>query len=154
MYIFTGKYSATLDGKGRLVLPSAIKKELGDDAEKSFVVEMDRTDKCLNIFPEESWNEKIIQLRMKHNNTDKPQIEKALSRFFAEVFTLNMAENGRMNIPDEMLVFAGIKREAIFVGQGKIIRLWDPDRYKASQIDDDTYEAYYKELLGGLANNF
>ena len=40
-----------------------------------------------------------------------------LSRYYEEIVTVTMAENGRLNIPDEMLQYAGITKEAIFTSE-------------------------------------
>ena len=65
-----------------------------------------------------------------------------------------MAENGRLNIPDLMLEYAGITKEAVFTGQGTRMRLWEPSRHQASRLSDDDYARLYKELLGGPMDSF
>ena len=77
-----------------------------------------------------------------------------LSRIYEEIVKINMAENGRLNIPDEMLEYAGITKDAVFTGQGSRMRLWEPSRHKASRLSDTDYVRLYKELLGGPMDNF
>ena len=117
MVSFSNIYAVTLDGKGRVVLPSPFKKEMGDALEPSFVVEKDVYDKCLNIYPHSTWLAKVDKLR-RRLNPDDPIQSKMLSRYYEEIVKVSMAENGRLNIPDEMLEYAGITKEAVFTGQG------------------------------------
>ena len=153
MISFSNIYAVTLDGKGRVVLPSPFKKEMGDALEPLFVVEKDVYDKCLNIYPHSTWLTKVDKLR-RRLNPDDPIQSKMLSRYYEEIVKVSMAENGRLNIPDEMLEYAGITKEAVFTGQGSRMRLWEPTRHQASRLSDDDYARLYKELLGGPMDNF
>ena len=153
MVSFSNIYPVTLDGKGRVVLPSPFKKEMGDALEVTFVVEKDVYDKCLNIYPHATWLMKVEQLR-RRLNPENPVHSQMLSRYYEEIVKLTMAENGRLNIPDLMLEYAGITKEAVFTGQGTRMRLWEPSRHKASRLSDEEYARLYKELLGGSMDSF
>ncbi len=153
MVSFSNIYPVTLDGKGRVVLPAPFKKEMGDTLEPSFVVEKDVYDKCLNIYPHSTWLAKVDRLR-RRLNPDDPIQSKMLSRYYEEIVKVGMADNGRINIPDEMLEYAGITKEAVFTGQGSRMRLWEPSRHQASRLSDEDYARLYKELLGGQMDNF
>jgi MraZ protein len=153
MVSFSNIYPVTLDGKGRVVLPSPFKKEMGETLEPSFVVEKDVYDKCLNIYPHTTWLAKVERLRRKLN-PDDPIQSKMLSRYYEEIVKVGMAENGRLNIPDEMLKYAGITKEAVFTGQGSRMRLWEPSRHQASRLSDEDYARLYRELLGGSMDTF
>ena len=85
---------------------------------------------------------------------DDPIHSKMLSRIYEEIVKVSMAENGRLNIPDELLKYAGIVKEAIFTGQGERMRLWEPSRHQASRLSDEDYVRLYKELLGGPMGSF
>lgn len=153
MIHFSSKYHATVDGKGRIVLPAPFKKEMGDALEPQFVVEKDVYDGCLNLYPHATWITKVKRIKKKLN-LDDPVHSRLLSRYFEGVVTVTMAENGRLNIPDEMLAYAGITKEAVFTGQGEHMRLWEPSRHLSSRLGDEEYARLYKELLGGPMSNF
>lgn len=153
MISFSNIYPATVDDKGRVVVPAPFKKEMGDAVEAVFVVEKDIYDKCLNIYPYSAWLTKVERLRQRLN-MDNPVHSQMLSRYYEEIVKLNMAENGRLNIPADMLDYAGIVKEAVFTGQGLRMRLWEPGRHKASRLSDEDYAKLYKELLGGPMDNY
>ena len=153
MISFSNKYDVTIDDKGRVVVPSPFKKEMGEAIETVYVVEKDVYDHCLNIYPYSTWQLKVERLRNRLN-MDDPIQSKMLSRYYEEIVKVMMAENGRLNIPGEMLEYAGIKKEAVFTGQGSRMRLWEPDRHKESRLSDEDYARLYKELLGGPIDNY
>lgn len=153
MVSFSNIYPATVDDKGRVVVPAPFKKEMGDAIEAVFVVEKDVYDKCLNIYPYSTWLTKVERLR-ERLNMDNPVHSQMLSRYYEEIVKLNMAENGRLNIPGDMLVYAGITKDAVFTGQGLRMRLWEPGRHKASRLSDEDYAKIYRELLGGPMDNY
>ena len=153
MASFTSTYPVAVDGKGRVVLPAPFKKEMGDGLDMVYVVEKDVYDHCLNIYPQSAWDAKVERLR-KRLNMDDPIHSKMLSRIYEEIVKVSMAENGRLNIPDELLKYAGIVKEAIFTGQGERMRLWEPSRHQASRLSDEDNVRLYKELLGGPMGSF
>jgi len=59
MIEFAGTYNATIDDKGRIVLPSSFKKDLGDLANESLVIEKGLHKECLDIHPEKSWRKRV-----------------------------------------------------------------------------------------------
>ena len=153
MVSFSNIYPVTLDGKGRVVLPSPFKKEMGEALEMSFVVEKDVYDKCLNIYPHSTWLIKVEQLRRALNQENRIHSQ-ILSRYYEDIVKLTMADNGRLNIPDEMLEYAGITKEALFTGQGTRMRLWEPERHKESRLSDVEYASLYDKTIGGMVPNF
>lgn len=153
MISFSNIYTVSIDNKGRVVVPSSFKKEMGEAIEMVYVVEKDVYDRCLNIYPYSTWQIKVERLRNRLN-MDDPVQSKMLSRYYEEIVKVTMAENGRLNIPGEMLEYAGIKKEAVFTGQGSRMRLWEPSRHNTSRLSDEDYARLYKELLGGPMENY
>jgi MraZ protein len=61
---FLGEFEATLDPKGRFLLPAGIKKQLPEGENTQFVINRG-FEKCLTIYPMGSWNpifDRISQL--------------------------------------------------------------------------------------------
>lgn len=152
MATFTSKYPVSVDLKGRVVLPAAFKKELSEAFDGIFVVEKDAYETCLNIYPLEIWEERVNKIMMRLN-PDDPRHSKFLSMYFEEVAKISMAANGRINMPNDMLTFAGIEKEAIFAGQGKRIRLWEPERHRLSGLAREEYSDLFREFLGGTTDS-
>ena len=145
---FSNSYSATVDDKGRVVLPAPYKREIGFDPDSLITVEIDPYDECLNLYPSSSWEKRIAFIKSKLNPND-PRQSKFLDKFYQNFVRINMAENGRLNIPNTFFKRKGIEKDVIFSGQGDRIRLWDAEAYRKSILPDAEYPDMYKEFLGG-----
>lgn len=144
---FSAKYSASIDDKGRVVLPASFKKLMGGQAEKPIAIEKDIYSNCLNIYPEVHWDDKVREIESKLNPFDEGDIE-LLEQFYENFTTVKMAENGRINIPDDFLNHASIKKEVTLVGMGKMIRLWDAGEYEKRKGTRQPLRDMYKDKLG------
>ena len=51
MITFIGEYTCKVDAKGRIMLPSAFKKQLPAAAQEKFVVKRDVFENCLVMYP-------------------------------------------------------------------------------------------------------
>ena len=122
MIEFAGTYNATIDDKGRIVLPSSFKKELGDLAVESLVIEKNLHKECLDIHPEKFWRKRVEDFKSALDPFDED--DDALLQFFYQNFIkVTMAPNGRINIPDAYLKYANLEKGAEFIGMGESIRL-------------------------------
>ena len=79
MIDFLGEYEATLDTKGRFLLPGALKKQL-PEGENRFVISRG-FEKCLNLYPMKTW-EKIMERIGKLNDFD-PKVRQFKLLFLA-----------------------------------------------------------------------
>ena len=122
MIEFAGTYSATIDDKGRIVLPASFKKELGELANESLVIEKNLHKQCLDIHPEKFWRKRVEDFKSVLDPFDED--DDALLQFFYQNFIkVSMAPNGRLNIPDAYLKYAYLEKGAEFIGMGESIRL-------------------------------
>jgi len=148
MPVFSNQYNATVDDKGRVVLPSNYKKELGLEFEQGFTVELDPYENCLNLYPLSSWEKRLSFIKSKLNSND-PRQSRLLDRFYQNFSKISIAENGRLNIPNSFFEKKGIVKEVVFTGQGDRIRLWDSEEYKKAMLPDDDFRGLFEEFLGG-----
>jgi MraZ protein len=132
-----------------VVLPAPYKREIGFDPDSLITVEIDPYDECLNLYPASSWEKRIAFIKSKLNPND-PRQSKFLDKFYQNFVRINMAENGRLNIPNTFFKRKGIEKDVIFSGQGDRIRLWDAEAYRKSILPDAEYPDMYKEFLGGV----
>ncbi len=122
MIEFAGTYNATIDDKGRIVLPAPFKKELGDLANESLVIEKSLHNECLDIHPEKFWRKRVEDFKSTLDLFDED--DDALLQFFYQNFVkVTMAPNGRINIPDAYLKYANLEKGVEFIGMGESIRL-------------------------------
>lgn len=148
MAIFVGEHSATIDDKGRIVLPSAFKKAMGEMSLDFVILEKNRLGSCLDIHTEQRWVEKVNQFQSKLNSLN-PIHDKLLQVYFQNFTRISVAENGRINIPDAFLKFANLKKKVRFVGMLTTIRLVDDSEVAEPEISNEEYLRMLSELSGG-----
>jgi len=130
MIEFAGKYNAILDDKGRIVLPSTLKKEMGELAQQPLVLEMSLHKDCLDIHPNKYWQERVADFKSTLDPFDKDDDE--LLQFFYQNFVkVTMAANGRINIPAGYLEYANLEKAVEFIGMGESIRM------QAAKVSDE-----------------
>jgi MraZ protein len=145
---FSNQYNATIDDKGRVVLPSAYKKELGEAVNWTMVVELDPYEMCLNLYPASSWEKRLEFIKSRLNPND-PRQSRLLDKFYQNFVKISVSENGRINIPNNYFGKKGIVKDVVFTGQGDRIRLWDTREFHKAMIPDDEFKGLFEEFLGG-----
>lgn len=148
---FSSTYNAMLDDKRRVVLPAAFKKEMGKSLDYAVTVELDPYDKCFNIYPAEAWEERIAVIRSRVNAND-PKGSRVLDMFYQRFVKINVAANGRLNIPNAFLDKLGIVKDVVFTGQGNKIRMWEAEAYRQSILSEEDFADAFKDIFGGSLN--
>ena len=128
--MFMGEYNHTVDAKGRLIVPSKFREQLGDE----FVVTKG-LDGCLFVYENTEWKaleEKLHALPLTNANARK------FSRFFlAGATTCEVDKQGRILLPAVLRDFAKIEKDAVLVGVGSRIEIWSRDVWNQSNTYDD-----------------
>jgi len=147
MAIFVGEHSATVDDKGRIVLPAAFKKAMGEMALEFVILEKNRIGKCLDIHTEETWSENVRKFKKKLNPLN-PKHDKLLQVYFQNFIRIGVSANGRINVPNGFMEFANLKKAVKFIGMFTSIRLIDASDVSKPDITDDEYLEMLNMLNG------
>lgn len=128
-----GTYECKADAKGRFMLPAALKKQLLPVIQNGFVLKRAVFQPCLELYPMKEWEglmQKINKLnRFKKKNND------FIRRFTAGVKVVEVDASGRLLMPKDLTVFAGILNELVVSSAVNIIEIWDKGNYEKA-IDD------------------
>lgn len=137
MQHFIGTYECKADSKGRIMLPVALKKQLSKGLQDGFVLKRAVFNACLELYPLKQWEslmEKVNQLnRFNKKNND------FIRRFTAGVRLVEMDGNGRLLIPKDLILHAGIDKETVISSAVNILEIWDKTRYEEA-IDEATLD--------------
>jgi len=121
-----GEFDCKLDAKGRLMVPSSLKKQLPNVEAEGLVINRG-FEKHLVIYPKKVW-EGIVEELSKLNQYEKKTRE--FIRFFTRGATeLTLDASGRVNLPKSLLEFAGINGEVVLACQFDKIELWSKEAY-------------------------
>jgi MraZ protein len=64
------------------------------------------------------------------------EYRKLQRNFFSGTATVELDSNGRFLIPKNMLGYSQIDKEAILVGMGNKVEIWNPSLYEKHMISD------------------
>ncbi len=124
--MFRGISPLSLDGKGRMSIPSRYRDRLRECCSGQVVVTIDR-DRCLLIYPMPTWEEverKLVQLS---STNHKARGLKRLLMGHAEECEIDAS--GRILLSAPLREFAELDKRVVLVGQGNKFELWDEQRW-------------------------
>ena len=137
-----GEYEHSLDAKGRLIMPSKLREDIGE----KFIITKG-LDGCLFAFSIEEWKNFEQKLRsLPISNKDA----RAFSRFFfAGAMDCEIDKQGRFLISSNLREFAGLTKEVVIVGMDSRIEIWSKDKWQKCDEDISADEIAEKmEMLG------
>lgn len=146
-----GVHECKMDAKGRVALPSGLKRQLMAQLEKGFVLKRSVFQNCLELYPLEEWErtmEKVNRLNRfvkKHNDF--------IRMFTAGVKLLEVDSNHRLQIPRDLKGFASLKSEVVLSAAAGLIEVWDKDSYEAAINDPELdFSALAEEVMGKMSD--
>ena len=153
MTIFLGDYTCKVDAKGRVMLPSAFKKQMPSAAQDKFVVKKDIYEKCLVLYPMDEW-ERQNQLIQQNINPYNKEHSKFLREFYKDTAEIELDNNNRFLIPARLLNMVSIdkEQEVILAGQFGKIEIWSKDLYDKTSEEIGDFGELANKILGGKIN--
>tara|TARA_R110002074_G_scaffold62680_2_gene150439 strand:- start:15054 stop:15473 length:420 start_codon:yes stop_codon:yes gene_type:complete len=131
------------------MVPADLKKQLATVAPSGFVIKRAVFQPCLELYPMEEWQQLMQKVsglnRFNRKNND------FIRRFTAGVRTVEMDTAGRLNIPRDLMDFAGIHKEIVVSSAISIVEIWDATKYEKA-IDDaaNDFADLAEEVMGGV----
>lgn len=138
--MFIGEYNHTIDAKGRLIVPSKFREQLGDE----FIVTRG-LDGCLFVYENSEWKsfeEKLNELPL---SNEKARMMKRY--FLAGANACEVDRQGRILIPAVLREFAKLGKDVTLVGVGDRIEIWDKTIW-ADKNSCDNMEELAQSLEG------
>jgi MraZ protein len=133
MLQFSSEYECRLDVKGRIILPAKIKAQLPEALENIIVITRG-FEPCLVVYPQVEWNK--ISSKVSGLNEFNEEYRNFQRNFFRGNTEAELDNNGRFLVPKSMLKHAQLEKDAIIVGMGNRIEIWNPERYEEYLIKD------------------
>ncbi len=137
--MFMSEYSHSLDSKGRLIIPTRFREQLGQDFILSKGMEH-----CLCIYPRKEWKKFTDKLCASPNITN-PKIRRLSRFFFTGSVECEPDKQGRILIPANLREYAALEKEVIIAGVGSRIEIWAQKAWEEYNTFEDI-----EELAGSL----
>ena len=125
-----GTYECKADAKGRVMFPSALKKQLQKVLGDGFVIKRSVFDQCLEIHPMQEWDEVVGKVN-KLNRFVKKNND-FIRSYMAGLKVVDVDGSGRFLIPKDLLSFAGLEKQIVLSSSVNMIEIWDKDKYESS----------------------
>ena len=125
-----GTYECKADTKGRIMFPSALKKQLKKVLGDGFVIKRSVFNQCLEIHPMREWNGVVGQVN-KLNRFVKKNND-FIRSYMAGLKMVEVDGSCRFLIPKDLMSFAGLQKEIVLSSSVNMIEIWDKERYESS----------------------
>lgn len=142
---FFGSYDHSIDAKGRMIIPNAYRKALGD----TFTVTISLDDRAIALYPDEGFEEMLADLYAM--NRRKPAVQKQQDHVAKYSYPGMQADNqGRVLLPVKLRQYVlGDARDVEISGALDHVRVVASEM---AQQEDDFYRQHREEILEEIGN--
>ena len=149
MNTFYGMANYSIDEKGRLVVPAAMRAVPGRKQPLKTFVLLYGLGGCLWLYSEDGWKkfeERLYALSV--GNRKQRDFARA---FLVGASKVTVDKQGRISIPSSLLTRAGLGKEAVLHGIVGRIEIWEPGKFdESNRAVLENLEEQYDESLGDL----
>ena len=134
-----GRHLHNVDVKGRVIVPSKLRAQLGETFVAAAVL-----DHCITLYAPEAWD----QLQEKLADMPMSQARKLQRYLASNAEEVQVDAQGRILLPRHLLAYANIEKEALFAGAGPRAEIWNPAAYEENMSDmtSEEVEAEFVQL--------
>ncbi len=145
MSYLVGHYNCKLDSKGRVLVPSEFKEQLGSQVEEGFVLRPGLHAPCLELYTRKDWDEVQDQLRAAFSQFKAKQ-EAVLRKYNAGARFAKLDGSGRLQIPKDLIGKGSLVKDLVITSVTTKMEIWDKDLYEQSINNDIDDEEFFRLL--------
>ena len=138
--MFMGTSKNSIDEKNRMIVPSKLRAELG-----ARCILTKGLDQCLYIYTTEDWDKQMEKIsRLPESD---PKVRAFIRHFCANACECEFDKQGRIIIPQELKVYAGIEKELVTMGAMSKIEIWSREVWDAPDNDSKMEKEDFAQAL-------
>jgi len=137
--MFLGEYEHSIDEKGRLIIPSKFRENLG----AMFIITRG-LDKCLFVYPKTEWES--LEKKLTTLSFTKSDFRKFTRFFFSGACEGQLDKQGRVNLPLNLRKYASLHKECVIIGVSTRLEIWCKEIW-------ENYYASSEESFNEIAEN-
>lgn len=147
-----GEYPVALDDKGRMRLPTALLRQLGEkpDGEGAgyeFVVNRG-FEKCLTLYPKPVWD--AIAAKLSRLNRFNDRNRAFIRSFYLGAYPVTTDSADRILLQKHLMDYASLGKEAVLVAMDDRIEIWSPDAHaQVAAMDSNDFADLANHVMGG-----
>ncbi|MDF2538809.1 MAG: mraZ [Herbinix sp.] len=127
--MFMGEFNHAIDSKGRIIIPSKFREDLGDE----FVITQG-LDGCLFAYPNIEWQEFVKKLQTLPGTKEARTLQRI---FMSNAAACEVDKQGRILIPAKLRENAALDKDIVFVGVLNKVEIWSKERWDQNNNYDD-----------------
>ncbi|MBE0641194.1 MAG: division/cell wall cluster transcriptional repressor MraZ [Bacteroidales bacterium] len=148
MINFIGEYECRMDAKGRIVLPSGLKKQVPVEADDRFVINRG-FEKCLVLYPLNVWNR--ISEEINRLNPYVKKNREFVRYFYRGATELRLDGTHRLLFPKALMEYAEIDKDVVLFAHGDRIEVWNKQLYDAQlHVESDDFSSLAEDVMGSF----
>lgn len=149
---FLGEIAIKLDDKGRMRVPTALKEAMSENAHQKFVVNRG-FENCLSLYPFDVWES--VRAGVDRLNTFNKENREFVRRFYSGATICTLDSSDRINIPNQLLDYAGMKKDILLTPVKNYYELWDEKKYNEMMNghDGSSFEDLAERVMGQSTND-
>jgi MraZ protein len=141
-----GEFVVSLDDKGRLRLPAALKGQIAPAVNGRFVINRG-FEKCLTMYPYDEWEQ--VSAKVNKLNTFVKRNREFARTFFRGATEVTLDGADRILLPKLLADYAGVGKEVLLTARNNVIEIWNKDTYDAlMDMDSDAYADLAEDVMG------
>lgn len=142
--MFLGEYTHTVDPKGRVAIPAKFREKLvhGAIITKGF-------DRCLFVLGEGEW-QKFVEEKLSGLPIGKSSSRAFSRHLLSGAVDVEFDVQGRILIPGPLREYAGLSKNAVIIGVGTRLEVWDAEEWNAYKTKTECAADEIAEKLGDL----
>ncbi len=141
--MFIGEYNHNLDDKGRLAIPAKFRAIL-----KKGAVVTKGLDNCLFLYSKEQFE--IIAQKFASLPVSQAKARAFARHMLAGAMDVEFDNQGRINLPEYLRRFAGLKKSTIVAGLYNRLEIWDERAWNSYKAAAEKNSNAIAEELGEL----
>jgi len=122
--MFMGEFQHSIDVKGRLIIPSKFREELGE----TFVITRG-LDQCIFVYPLKEWQQ--IEQKLKALPFTKKDARAFTRFFFSGASDCVLDKQGRVSITQTLRDYAKLEKDCTVIGVSNRIEIWNQAIWKS-----------------------
>lgn len=128
--MFYGEFQHTVDPKGRVIVPSTFREELGE----KFIMTKG-LDECLFVYSLTEWSN--LEAKLKTLPLANKDARAFVRFFFSGASECEVDKQGRILIPQNLRGYAGLEKDIYIIGVSTRVEVWDKAKWESYNGDEN-----------------
>lgn len=121
--MFRGINAITIDGKGRLAIPTRYRDALSTAGDSALVVTIDTEETCLLLYTAIQWQ--IIEDKLQSLPSFNAAARRIQRLLIGHATDVVLDSQGRLLLPPLLRDYAQLDKRVVMIGQGNKFEVWD-----------------------------